>query len=91
MMSKAMTDALDGALAIEKTIKADDPRLSKSVVINFEDGSFACYDSAFVEIHEDWLYLFPEHYPVQVHHLDDVSFWGEFERQYPIDFGHKKT
>ena len=52
-----------------------------TVIIGHEDGTVIQH-SAFIEIHEDWLYLFAEHAAPLIFHTSEIIYYGAFERRY---------
>jgi len=77
---KAM-DAYKLAAEINGKLLATDPRFSRAVKIIHEEGTVLFFDYAFVERHEDWVFIFAEHHGHHVYHESDVQYY-QYERIY---------
>ena len=69
-------EAYKKAEEIDKTIRADDPRLSGAVKIIHEEGSLLFLDGAFSEECGDWYFIFSEHHGFFVYNKDDVNIFN---------------
>jgi len=68
--SAAMTEAKKR----DEKLRADDPRLRGYTVLQHEDGSHFCWDSAFAVRWRGYLMVFTEHHGYHVYDNNDVVF-----------------
>jgi hypothetical protein len=58
----------------DSTLRADDPRFRKVVIVKEEHGmSTFIYEDAFVVRKDDWYCVFTEHHGYHVYHHEDYS------------------
>ncbi len=97
-MSTHMRRAQEKAEELDRDLRSDDPRLQRSTLVLFDDGSIFYTDSSFLVKWRDpevgaqdwgaaenpgvWLFVLAEHHPVRVFALDDLLSWREFESHY---------
>lgn len=68
---------LEKAKEINKNLLATDKRFNQTTELIMEDDSIFLIQNSFYQKIDDYIVLFSEHYPVQVHHKDDVyCFYG---------------
>jgi hypothetical protein len=72
-----MTDSLAAArlraTAIDKNLRADDQRLSRTVLVVHEEGTVLLFRYAFVAKDDNWYYIFTEHHGTHVYHQSDCE------------------
>lgn len=99
MMSRDMQRVHAVAQEIDKTLRADDPRLSGAVVLHHEDGAALFYDSAFLMRYYDaehgnwgacttpgeWIMVFTEHHGFHVYPVDDLVSFQQYRGRMEIE------
>lgn len=78
-MSVNMRAAYKKAEEIDKALLGTDPRFNHWVMIRMEDGSSFTINSGFAERHDDYWYVFCEHYQLMVFAADEVNDVSEFK------------
>lgn len=63
---------------LDAALRADDPRLSTSVLINHMDGMFLQHHCFYEQVCE-YLYVFGEHIKAKVWPLDEITTYAMFE------------
>lgn len=61
---------------------------NRSVLIVTDDGSQFCYENSYVQKYEnedgEWYIVFPEHFDINVFHVDDILLISQFSNKIPI-------
>lgn len=87
-----MKKALEIAKSIDKSLRSDDSRFNRSVLVLHEDGAVLFFRYAFLVTYfepteaRDWLLIFTEHHNYHVYDIDDLDLYGQFES---IELDHR--
>lgn len=72
-------EAQTWAAAYDKKLLATDGRFRRSVVLVHEEGSTLHFRYAFLVRVDDFLFCFAEHHGYHFYHVEDLSFWAQYE------------
>lgn len=73
-------EALGEAGFIDGDLRADDPRFNHTVIVSLDDRTIMVLDSAFIEQHGEWYFIFTEHHKFFVFAKNDVFSIGQYKR-----------
>jgi hypothetical protein len=71
---KTLVDEMD------KSVRSDDPRMRRCVMIIHEDGSSMFFRNAYMQRHGNWLLVFTEHQGSHYFCINDLSDYMQLER-----------
>jgi hypothetical protein len=68
----------------DDTLRTDDPRFERSVLLVHGDGSILIVNQAFLMRYEDWIIVFSQHHSFHAYAHDKLVSYAEYIQQYNL-------
>jgi hypothetical protein len=79
-MTDTIHDVTKIAQNMDATLRADDERFDRAILIVHQEGTVLFYQNGFAEPHGDWWMIFAEHHKAQVYHSEDLIKLIQYNR-----------